>query len=70
MNPQEAEQHLILRGLATVETIPSLSDRIDLLAAASRLLTDEALAHRCSVTAACLREAEGAQLRLFKSLRN
>lgn len=70
MHPKDAEQELILRGLATVETATCPSQRLALLEAASRLLVDEALAHRCSVTAAVIREAESAQLRLFQSLRN
>jgi hypothetical protein len=70
MHDHEAEQQLIIRGLSTVETILCLNERIALLDAAARLLADKDLSQRCSVTAACLREAEGAQLRLFKSLRN
>ena len=70
MTSTEAEQKLIMLGVASLENTTSATERVAMLEAAARLLSDESLAERCSVTAAVIREAENAQLRLFKSLRN
>lgn len=69
MSPAAAKQNLILLGLVSVESIPSIAERITYLEAAAALLEDHQLAQRCSVTARCLAEAEAAQLRLFQTIK-
>jgi len=64
-----AQQQLILRGLVSIESISDPAKRAELLEAAAYLITDEELSNRCRATAACLREAEAAQGRLFNSIR-
>lgn len=69
MSNTNYHQELILKGLIAVETEPSSEERARFLTAAADMLHDPSLAERCRVTARCLREAEGAQLRLFNSIR-
>ena len=72
MDPIAAQEQLIRLGVASIEhTQTSPADRAAMLEAAARLLPESSdFSTKCSVTAACIKQAEEAQLTLFQSARS
>ncbi len=72
MDTKTAQEKLIRFGVASIEsTQTSPAERIALLEAAADLLPEASdLSHQCSVTAACIKQAEEAQLSLFNAARS
>lgn len=68
MTQHSLQQELIRRGIASLGNVTAPMHRAALLEAGADLINDEELATQCRTTAACLRETEGAQLRLFNTI--
>jgi hypothetical protein len=68
MTIRQSAQQLALAALSAVDHLPN-PDRIRIYEAAARVVADPALAQRCRIAAAYIRNSEECQLKLQEILR-